>query len=87
MKAVINSGDVDGADEDTLPEILRKFAAEEDLPDETSVRSADELFRTLDAEEAFGGPCIVGPTERLRRARLNNVLRFDRLVDPRWRRL
>ena len=32
-------------------EILRRVAVEGDLPDDALVGAADELFRTLDAEE------------------------------------
>ena len=39
-------------------EILRRFAgaAEGDLPEATLVELADELFRTLDAEESANAP-------------------------------
>jgi hypothetical protein len=40
-------------------EILRRFpgAVEGDLPESALVEAADELFRTLDANEAGHGPC------------------------------
>jgi hypothetical protein len=40
-------------------EILRRFpgAVEGDLPESALVEAADELFRTLDADEAGHGPC------------------------------
>jgi hypothetical protein len=41
-----------------LVEILRRFpgAAEDDLPESALVGTADELFRTLDEEEAGHAP-------------------------------
>jgi predicted HAD superfamily phosphohydrolase len=37
-------------------EILRKFSGEGDVPEETLVGAADELFRALDDEEAGHAP-------------------------------
>jgi predicted HAD superfamily phosphohydrolase len=41
---------------EAVVEILRKFTADTDLPDDTLVGAADELFRNLDAEESGHAP-------------------------------